>query len=279
MNNKLIPFLVSAIILPLFISGCSNVLERKIEDNVYLEDKNVGGLTESQIKKIIENYSKKVNVEAKKADWDKEKMEIIPEKTGQRINAAKTLEALMNSKKGKSIKLIIEEVKPQITSETISKDIVEIGRFSTTLLDRQRNRRDNIEVATDCINNTLLMPKEEFSFNEVLGRRTKAKGYKKAPIIIKTEEGPKKGYGVGGGICQVSSTLFNAVEKAGLEITERHMHSKGVGYVPKGRDATVVFDSLDFKFRNNRQYPVIIKINLSKNKLMVTILENRNQVL
>jgi vancomycin resistance protein YoaR len=68
-------------------------------------------------------------------------------------------------------------------------------------------------------------------------KRTKAKGYEVAPIIKRTEEGAKKGYGVGGGICQLSSTIYNAVDEAGLEVTERHLHSKDVGYIERGRDA------------------------------------------
>jgi len=101
------------------------------------------------------------------------------------------------------------------------------------------------------------------------------KGYKKAPIIKRTESGSIKGYGIGGGICQLSTTLYNAAEKAGLEITERHSHSKKVPYVPQGKDAMVSYGSSDLKFRNNRQNPIVIKSEISDGKVTVRLYEIR----
>ncbi len=260
----------------ILICGCGcNSSNRKIENGVQLENSNVGGLSQKEAKKVVEDFAKNLYSQPKNAGIDKEKWEIVPETIGKRVNIEKTIESLMNSKEGDKIKLVTEDVNPDITSQTMQSYIVEIGSFSTPILSKQENRIDNIEVASEDINNIKLMPGEEFSFNDVLGKRTKSKGYKEAPIIIQSKDGPKKGYGVGGGICQISSTLYNAAEKSGLEITERHAHSKNVGYVPEGKDATVVYDSIDFKFKNNHQYPIMIKVFLTQDNVTVKIYENR----
>ena len=81
---------------------------------------------------------------------------------------------------------------------------------------------------------------------------------------------------MGGGVCQLSTTMFNAVEECGLEVTERHTHSSEVTYVPEGEDAAVSYGSIDFKFKNTRQYPIMLKVYVESNTLVVKILENRN---
>ncbi|MFP3440966.1 VanW family protein, partial [Pantoea sp. SIMBA_133] len=108
-------------------------------------------------------------------------------------------------------------------------------------------RTSNIELAAEAINNTVVFPGETFSFNQTVGKRTKERGYLPAPIIVKGELSE----GIGGGICQVSSTLFNAVDQAGVQIIERYSHSRSVPYVKPGRDATVSWYGPDFSFRNH----------------------------
>lgn len=267
----------NVIVLFLITCGCIKA-DKKVENNVYLENTNIGGLSEDKVREIIKKYESNINKRPRNASIEPEKWEIVPEEPGKKVNAEKTMEAVMNSKEGEKVNLVVEDIKPEVTTERLKSEIVEISSFSTTLLDRQANRVDNIEIAANSINCEKLMPGEEFSFNGVLGKRTGAKGYKKAPIIIKTEDGPKKGYGVGGGICQLSTTIYNAALKANLEITERHSHSKKVNYVPEGKDATVAYGSMDFKFRNNRQYPIIIKVELSNKTLTVRIYENRSNI-
>jgi len=259
----------------LILCSCSNA-DKKVENNVYLENTNVRGLSVTDLRKIISNYESNINTDPKNASVEPEKWEIVPESYGRKVNVERTLEMILNSGEGDKVNLVVEDIKPDITTEILKGEIVEISSFSTTLLDRQANRVDNIEIAADSINCEKIMPGEEFSFNGVLGRRTGEKGYKKAPIIIKTENGPKKSYGGGGGICQLSTTIYNAALKANLEITERHPHSKKVSYVPEGNDAAVAYGSSDLRFKNNRQYPLIIKVNLSNKKLTVKIYENRS---
>lgn len=131
----------------------------------------------------------------------------------------------------------------------------EISTFSTRYDASNTNRSQNLAIATGKINGTVLMPGEEFSFNQVVGKRTIEAGYKDAKIY---QDG-KVVDGLAGGICQISSTLYNAVIKANLEIIERRNHSFTTSYVTAGRDATVVYGVIDFKFKNTRTYPIKIE--------------------
>lgn len=258
-------------------SNNSMTTERDIKKNAYLEGENVKGLKETELVGKIKNHATKINLAASDAVLDKSNWELVAkEKPGISVNVEKTLGALLNAKEGTKVNLIVEKTMPPVTSENLNNNIVEIGKFTTTLLDKKLSRVNNIELSSDWINNEKIAPGQEFSFNQTLGKRTKEKGYEKAPIIIKTKKGPKKGSGVGGGICQLSSTLYNAALMAGMEITERHSHSKGVGYVPLGQDAAVSYGSVDFKFKNTRKFPVMIKVYLTNEQLTVTLLENRN---
>ena len=124
---------------------------------------------------------------------------------------------------------------------------VTLGEAITLIIDDGKNRVDNIELACNAISGKTLNPGEEFSFNTITGDKTQQRGYKYAPVIFKGE----KTYGIGGGVCQVSSTIYMAAVNAGLEITEKHSHSESVAYAPNHTDATVVYGEKDFKFVND----------------------------
>lgn len=130
-----------------------------------------------------------------------------------------------------------------------------IGNYFTYYNPNNKNRSHNIGLAARAINNTVIFPEETFSFNDVVGKRTKEKGYLRAPIIVRGEASED----IGGGICQISSTLFNAADRAGLQILQRYSHSKNVTYVPPGRDATVSWYGPDFSFKNQYSQPVLIR--------------------
>ena len=129
-----------------------------------------------------------------------------------------------------------------------------IATYTTDASTSSSARLHNIRLALSSINGTCLEPGEVFSFNGVVGERTKAAGYRPAPAYSRMETVME----YGGGICQVSSTLYAAVEKAGLEIVERHSHSLKVTYIPKGMDATVDWGNKDFKFANNTSEAIYI---------------------
>lgn len=134
-----------------------------------------------------------------------------------------------------------------------------ISEFSTKYDASNTNRSGNLKLAADKINGMVLMPGEEFSFNEVVGKRTIEEGYRNAKIY----ENGQVVDGLAGGICQISSTLYNAVLLANLEVTERRNHSFTSTYVPAGRDATVVYGRADLKFKNTRTYPIKLEANVS----------------
>ena len=135
-----------------------------------------------------------------------------------------------------------------------------LGTFTTRYDASNKNRSNNISLASEKIDGTVIMPGETFSYNQTVGKRTIDAGYKEAGAYA----GGKVVQEVGGGICQVSSTLYNAVLYANLEIVDRSNHYFETSYVDPGRDATVSWGSVDFKFKNNRKYPIKIEA-ISKN--------------
>jgi len=143
-----------------------------------------------------------------------------------------------------------------------------LSKFSTKFNSSSKARTHNMKLASKAIDNYVLHPGETFSFNEVVGYAGPQQNYQKAVIFINGKE--EKAYG--GGICQVSSTLYNAAMEAKLEIVERHPHSKAVGYVEKGKDAATSYGGVDLKFKNNYPFPVIINTYTSEDTFTVEIL-------
>lgn len=252
------------------------ILERTVKNNVYLNDENVGNFKESEVLSKLMNYASTIDTEAADATLDSSTWQVNRGKVGKKVNSDKTIEALFNAQEGDNIELVVDEIMPLVTSQNLVENIVTIGSYTTSILDKEASRLNNIKLASERIDGFKLLPGDEFSFNRIVGKRTEEKGYEDATIIIRRKGVPKKGIGVGGGICQVSSTLFNAAEACKLNIIERHKHSKTVGYVPKGKDATVNYGSYDFRFSNNRSYPIMIRTYLSSDTLTVKIIENRN---
>ena len=130
-----------------------------------------------------------------------------------------------------------------------------LSKFTTVFDVGNTNRASNIALATKTLDGIILKPGEVFSYNKVIGNTTKEKGYKLGGAYVNGQV--VQAYG--GGICQVSTTLYNAVLYANLEIVQRYNHTYAVSYVPAGRDATVSYGGKDFKFKNNRKYPIKIE--------------------
>ncbi|WP_028983478.1 VanW family protein [Sporolactobacillus terrae] len=154
------------------------------------------------------------------------------------------------------LKLPLLTLYPKVDEELLSQVREQrISSYQTFFNAGNKSRSHNIELAAKALDSHVVFPNEIFSFNQTVGMRTKAKGYLSAKIIVRGEYAE----GIGGGICQVSSTLFNAVDRAGLKIVERYSHSKRVAYVPEGRDATVSWYGPDFRFKNTSNQPVLIR--------------------
>lgn len=158
--------------------------------------------------------------------------------------------------------------KKSVADDELEKIKEPMATFSTKFPTYKVTRCQNIELAAKTIDGTVLMPGESFSFNEFLGPRTTAKGYKVAGVFANG----RHDVGVGGGICQVSTTLYNALALAGLKITQRSNHSMAVTYVPVGRDAAVSYPSLDLKFTNNFDFPIAVDSVYSKGQLAFSVL-------
>lgn len=150
---------------------------------------------------------------------------------------------------------------PAVTTDKIGSEGFPdlLGEFSTTYNAGATARTTNLKLASNKINNTVVMPGETFSYNKVVGARTIAAGYKEAAVY----ENGKVVDGIGGGICQVSSTIYNAAIYANLDIVQRSNHQFVPSYVTASRDATVVYGSTDFQFKNNRKYPIKIMCSVS----------------
>lgn len=159
-----------------------------------------------------------------------------------------------------------------ITQPPQSQPIIEteLASFSTKILVEDDNRDNNLELTASKINNHIVKDGEEFSFNDVVGNPTPEKGYEKAGIFVNG----KKAKGYGGGNCQISTTLYDAVLKVdGLKVTERHEHGKEVGYVKQGDDATVVYDELDLKFKNETGFDIKIYSDVTEEEVTVKIVK------
>src|SRR5439155_11763175 len=138
---------------------------------------------------------------------------------------------------------------------------------STSFSLRDRNRVHNIRVAAKAIDGLFLLPGEEFSYNATVGPRRASAGFRTAPEIVQGNLVP----GIGGGVCQVSSTLYNIALLADLEITRRHHHRFPVHYLPAGRDATVSDGGLDLRFRNRLDAPVALLLSVKGGRLLARL--------
>ena len=169
--------------------------------------------------------------------------------------------------KGGHIFLPLYILESDLEIDIPSLDEVTVASFTTYFNGAQSGRSENIELSAKALHNILVGDGDYFSFNTMVGERTVERGYQPAPEIINKE----LVMGIGGGICQTSSTLFNAVDQLEIQITERHHHSLNIGYVPEGRDATVSYGTLDFKFQNTTGAPFLIKSYYSKGALTIVI--------
>lgn len=197
---------------------------------------------------------------------------IDKETAGKEIDYEKTIDLILQTIQSETpgpVSIATKVIDARITSEDL-KMFDAVLSFFVTELNNNQNRSVNIRKAAELIDGTVLMPGEVFSFNDRVGERTRDNGFKSAPVIVRKQMIND----IGGGICQVSSTLYNASVLAGLPILERHPHSLNVKYVPNGQDAAVLYGSLDLKLQNNKSNPIRISSIVQDNQLMITILGN-----
>lgn len=217
----------------------------------------------------IDKIHSEIYKEASDAYYTTDPYAVYPSKTGLdfdiTIDEAKNIVSMQSETYTIPLKILY----PKVTTNDIGREAFPdlLSTYTTSYATSNSNRSTNIALAAQKINGTVLMPGEEFSFNGTVGKRTTAAGFKVAGVYSNGQVTSD----VGGGICQVSSTLYNAVLKANLEITNRVNHTFTVGYVPIGLDATVSWDAPDFKFKNSRSYPVKIVASTSNKKLTISV--------
>ncbi|MGN4668301.1 VanW family protein [Bacillus cereus group sp. MYBK234-1] len=199
------------------------------------------------------------------------------EKVGKKANITMLKKDIIDAIYKGSDNVVVKytNIHPNISIEDVKKinSKKPMAEFKTSLIGRNENVRENIERAANKLNGVIIPSNKEFSFNEVVGITDQAHGYKNAPVILNN----KLVQAAGGGVCQVSSTLYNAVLLANLEIIYRINHSHQVGYVHAGLDATVADNGPDFKFKNNTETPIYIQTILQNNQLILRLFGKTNE--
>ena len=194
----------------------------------------------------------------------------VAEAEGQRIDEDSLAQTLIEKAEAPRITVDMEPVAASVTAEELKEKHALLSTFATSFKGStlgRKNRVNNMALAASRINGIVLDPGEEFSMNETILDRTKENGYYLAPAIRNGTY--EKEYG--GGVCQVSSTLFNAVMMADLTVTERHHHSWPMTYVPIGRDATIATGYKDFRFVNSTKSELVIFAHLDRKAKTVTV--------
>lgn len=212
-----------------------------------------------KVAKFISDISKEIDSEPIDATIRlvSGKFQITDEKLGSRLDQEKAVKMVSEAIDGKSIaniELPVEVINAEITRADLSNITDKLGEYATSFNSSNESRTYNIKLATKSVTDVLVRPGETFSLNKTIGPRLAKYGYRTAKVIINNEYVD----GIGGGICQVSSTLYNAALLANLKIVERKNHSLPSSYVAMGRDATISGDYIDFKFMNNTPYPLYI---------------------
>lgn len=236
----------------------TEVLLNKVKDNINDINSNQDNIEIPVITKQpepidIQKIHDEIYKEAKDAYYTKDPFAVYPEVEGIDFDV-ETAKALIESEDKEEYTIKLTITKPKVTLSQIGSEAFpnQLSTFTTRYDVSDVDRSENLRLACQKINGKVILSGETFSYNKTLGPRTIATGYKNGKIYSNGEVVD----GIGGGICQISSTLYNSVLMANLEIVERRNHQFVTSYVPAGRDATVVYGMTDFKFKNTRQYPV-----------------------
>lgn len=236
------------------------------------------GYEEGLLNSYLEEIAGEILIDAFPADIRRENGTFIvtPEKQGLSLNVEETLmqaRQRMENIDEAPVQLVVTEHPVYPTAADLRQIETVISEYSTSFNAGDSGRTANLRQGAGSINGKLLLPGDVFSFNETTGPRIASAGYQEAPVILMGELVP----GIGGGICQVSTTLYNAVVRADLQVVERTNHSLPVSYVPRGQDATVAFGSLDFRFANNEDSPIFVESEVKGNRLYVRIFGRSSQ--
>lgn len=232
---------------------------------------------EQKLRKVVELLAPQVTRQAKNATLDLgEDDKVVHNQAviGRSLDSEAAIEVVKAAALGpalQAVSLPLELTQPEITDQMVGPIDTLLSKYSTSFATSKRNRASNIRLGAGLLSHRIIQPGEVFSFNAAVGPRTVERGFKEAP----TYNGGRIVPGIGGGTCQLSTTTYNAVLLAGLEVVMRRSHSMRVTYVPPGRDATVVWGSDDLRFRNPFKHPICIFAGTKGSEVWVAMAGNK----
>ena len=251
---------------------CQHILQAKPESEIIEIPTKIEEPQPIDLQKIRDEIYK----EAKDAYYTQNPFTIYPEVNG--LDFKLSMEETQNllQQEGEDITIPLKISYPKVTVNQIGTEAFPdlLATYSTTFSTRNSNRTTNIRIASSKINGVVLLPQEEFSYNKVVGKRTAAAGFKPAAAYVAGKVVDE----IGGGICQVSSTLYNAILRANLEVVKRSNHRFATGYVPLSTDATVSWGGPEFIFKNSRKYPIKIVSTVNGGKITVKVYGCKEEV-
>jgi len=209
-----------------------------------------------------------VQTAVKSASYDPQTKSVTEEAVGVTFDVAEAITLLYAAESGKAVTVGLVYTDPEVTREEMERVLFRdmIGECVTSI-DGSEFRLNNIVLACAAVDGLVLEPGEEFSFNRTVGKRTHERGYRPAPAFA----AGRTVLAIGGGICQVSSSIYSSLKDTDIQITERHPHGMQIAYLPRGRDATVSWGTLDFRFINNTEYPLRIDAQVEGRTLTVQV--------
>ncbi len=208
-------------------------------------------------------------------EFDGKSVRIVPSQDGVCVDVDETLKVWqerLSQGKWENLPLVTRVFRPEVTTEDVAGIDGIVGQATTYFRTSERNRAYNIRLAASRLDHVLVRPGETISFNELVGPRTPKRGFRMARVLVRGEFTQD----FGGGVCQVAGTLYLAALRAGMEVVCRHRHSRPIGYLPPGFDATVNFGSLDLKLRNPFPNSLYLRTFVKGGRLKVVILGKRD---
>ncbi len=239
--------------------------EPRVAAAVTVEGVAMGGLTRGEATAALQGLAAARYTPPADARFADEDGSVAADKEGRMLDVPATAEAALAASAGSVLAAVYRPLTAALTAADLAA-ARRAGSYTTTILDASPGRLENIRLTAALLNNAAIAPGEEFSFNSRTGEPTRERGFRPAIIFVDGGHGEE----LGGGMCQVSSTLYNAALEAGLRVTERHAHSRPVSYVPPGRDATTYTDK-DLRFVNTARRTLVLRSFVTGKKLTVDI--------
>lgn len=229
-------------------------------------DPNVAAAFLASLRPVVDRPARNADVRIVK-----NRVEPVPEVLGLRLDVSGSQAKLVRALADPALTaadLVVRTQEPSVHTRDLEHLDTLLGTYTTHYRTYQKDRSYNLRLAVGKVTRSLLLPRDTLSLNDRIGPRLQERGFRSAPIFVNGEVEPS----TGGGVCQVATTVYNAVLLAGLEVVDRHHHSRPVDYAPSGQDATVYWGQCDLKVRNNLRHPILILGKVGDGDLTVTVI-------